>query len=268
MDPPADWPITGVCIVSDPNRAPPNYTVIDKTYDKSEDADLWKDGPLRRRTMRYLCVKRSVPDQTDDVLVDVTFINEKDPVPAGFAVVDTTHDTREKALQKKQLCLRWMVSTMTNDAITELIFLSSKASRRPPGGYTLIGETNSMSLCFKMGKLPKPPVLQPPAETSQSYPLKAFHMAPVASSLPYSLPPNKPSGSTVLRPENIASHTSTISPISGIPWQLNPKLKNLTAFLNMTIPEVRYKSILDIEKQYDYDFRVENSASRVQPERS
>lgn len=30
MDPPADWPITGVCIVSDPNRAPPNYTVVSK----------------------------------------------------------------------------------------------------------------------------------------------------------------------------------------------------------------------------------------------
>ena len=30
---------------------------------------------------------------THDVLVDVTVINDRDPVPAGFTVVDYTHDS-------------------------------------------------------------------------------------------------------------------------------------------------------------------------------
>ena len=30
---------------------------------------------------------------TQDVLVDVTVINDRDPVPAGFTVVDYTHDS-------------------------------------------------------------------------------------------------------------------------------------------------------------------------------
>ena len=31
--------------------------------------------------------------QGKDVLVDVAVINDRDPVPAGFTVVDYTHDT-------------------------------------------------------------------------------------------------------------------------------------------------------------------------------
>ena len=44
----------------------------------------------------------------------------------------------EKALKKKLLCGRWMLPSMTNDAITELIFLS-RSSRKPPNGFTLVG---------------------------------------------------------------------------------------------------------------------------------
>lgn len=44
----------------------------------------------------------------------------------------------EKATQKRCLCVRWMVPSMTKDAITDLIFLT-RAQRRPPTGYTLVG---------------------------------------------------------------------------------------------------------------------------------
>ena len=49
---------------------------IDRTYDKSEDADLWKDGLFGRRTMRYLCVERSIPDmvsKTNKITVSLLF---------------------------------------------------------------------------------------------------------------------------------------------------------------------------------------------------
>ena len=36
---------------------------VDKTYDRPEDADLWKDGFFTRRVMRYMCVERQIPTQ-------------------------------------------------------------------------------------------------------------------------------------------------------------------------------------------------------------
>ncbi|KAK7448380.1 hypothetical protein BaRGS_00040108 [Batillaria attramentaria] len=271
MDSSADLPITGVCVVSDPSKAPPNYTVIDRTFDRSEDADLWKDGLFGRRTMRYLCVERSIPDMTKDVLIDVAFINERDPPPPGFTVIENTHDTGEKALKKKLLCARWMLPSMTNDAITELIFLS-RASRKPPLGYTLVGETNNMSLCYKMGKLSKPATTA--VDTPQGYASPAYNLKPLGSSLPYTVAGYQPpSGmATVNRsgpPMHGASgHSNSVTPLSGIPWQLNPRFQTLTELQKLTIPEIKYKSMMDIENEYKYDFRMERQAARIEPERT
>lgn len=274
MDVTSDLPVTGVCVVSDPNRTPPNYTVIDRTFDKSEDADLWKDGIFGRRTMRYLCVERSVPQMTQgkDVLIDVAFINEKDPPPAGFTVIENTVDTGEKALKKKLLCCRWMLPSMTNDAITELVFLS-RATRKPPAGYTLVGETNNMSLCYKMGKISRPPTTSAPAiqgysapaPTLQGYPTQAYNMAPMAATLPY--PPRSPNATLMRRLSQGGSTSAVNAPIAGIPFQLNPRYQAMAQVYKLTVPEIRYKSMLDIEHEYEYDFQVERQAVRVEPDR-
>ncbi|XP_076455163.1 multivesicular body subunit 12B-like [Babylonia areolata] len=277
MDSHSDLPITGICVVTDPNNTPSDYTVIDRTFDKSEDADLWKDGLFGRRTMRYLCVERSVPDMTKDVLIDVAFINEKDPIPPGFTVVENTVDTREKALKKKLLCGRWMLPSMTNDAITELIFLS-RSTRKPPPGYTLVGETNNMALCYKMGRLAKPntqppQVQQPPppqqATTVQGYTQQPFNMNPLNSNLPY--PSNNSSSGGTATPRRVEASGSLMgtvnAPICGVPWQLNPRFQTLAELQRLTIPEIRYKSIMDIEREYEYDFKMERQAARLEPDR-
>lgn len=272
MDSGSDLPITGVCVVSDPGKAPPNFTLIDRTFDRSEDADLWKDGLFGRRTMRYLCVERSVPDMTKDVLIDVAFINERDQPPPGFTVIENTNDTGEKALKKKLLCARWMLPSMTNDAITELIFLS-RATRKPPAGYTLVGETNNMALCYKMGHLSKPAAKPNEPDTTQGYAPPTYNMKSIGSSLPHGTtdyygPPSGMAGyhqaggaSTMARTGSLAS---SVTPLSGIPWQLNPKFQSLAELQNLTIPQIRYKSIMDIEKEYEYDFRMERQAARIE----
>lgn len=272
MDSHSDLPITGICVVSDPNKTPPNFTVIDRTYDRSEDADLWKDGLFGRRTMRYLCVERSVPDMTKDVLIDVAFINEKDPPPPGFTVVENTVDTGEKALKKKLLCGRWMLPNMTNDAITELIFLS-RSSRKPPNGFTLVGETNNMSLCYKMGKLAKPNTSPsqplPPTQTAQGYTPQPFNMNPLNTNLPYGH--RSTAGGETTSPRRLEQSGSLVgavnAPISGVPWQLNPRFQSLAELQRLTIPEIRYKSMMDIEREYEYDFKMERQAARVEPDR-
>ncbi|XP_005105706.1 multivesicular body subunit 12B [Aplysia californica] len=272
-----DLPITGVCVVSDPGKCPPHYTVIDKTYDRPEDADLWKDGLFTRRVMRYLCVERQVPTQTKDVLVDATLINEKDPIPPGFTVVEYTHDSREKATKKKCLCLRWMIPTMTSDAITELILLS-RTQRRAPIGYTLVGELNNMCLCYKMGKVSSPGSSNQstPSTEVQGYSAmpQQYSTIPVGSGLPYTMSPGSqglgPLGSSATMsrtgpPEQSSSSLATgnVNPLSGIEWKMNPKYNVLMELQNVTIPEIRGKTLMDIENQYAYDFSVERSVSKT-----
>ncbi|GFN92871.1 multivesicular body subunit 12b [Plakobranchus ocellatus] len=269
-----DLPITGVCVVSDPSQCPPNYTVIDKTYDRPEDADLWKDGLFTRRVMRYLCVERQIPSQSQDVLVDVTLINERDQTPAGFAVIDQTRDTKEKATKKKCICVRWMIPSMTNDAITELIFVT-RTQRRAPMGYSLVGELNNMSLCFKMGKVPRTggsgPETQPSGPLSQGSGSSAlpYSFNPVAAQGAPPVPPRPPipGQTSVTRPgvlERTLSRTGgAVHALSGIEWKLNPQYKTLMDLKDVTIPFVRGKTLMEIENEYSYDYTVEQSVSRT-----
>uniref|UniRef100_A0A0B7ANP3 Multivesicular body subunit 12A n=1 Tax=Arion vulgaris TaxID=1028688 RepID=A0A0B7ANP3_9EUPU len=271
-----ELPITGVCIVADPSRCPPNYTLIDKTFDRPEDADLWRDSFFGRRVMRYICVQRQIPSQSQDVLVDVTLIVEKDLPPPGFSVIDLTQDSKEKATQKRCLCVRWMVPSMTKDAITELILLT-RAQRRAPAGYTLVGELNSMNLCYKMGNIPKSQnseqtVLKP---AQQGTIAPSYNLAPLNSSLPYDVAPAVPARSlsggqsTMTRtgpPEQSANSLATghINPISGAEWKMNPKYKQLLELQNLYVPDIVGKTLMDIERQYEYDFSMERSVSKAQ----
>lgn len=266
-----DRPITQVAIVTDPARCPPGFTLIDRTYDRREDADLWRDGLFGRKVVRFLCVEKMPPSPGRDVLVDVTVIGERDAIPAGFTCVDFTSDTREKAVKKKMLCVRYMSSDLTNDAICELILLS-KGVRRPPNGYTLVGELNYMGLCYKMSSFRKPGVQMDAHQGQSSEP--AFHtqgystaqstsmnMSGLGSNLPYNPTPYK--NGPLERGTSFAETANTLQALQGLPFELNRALFNED--LNVTIPKIPYKSIMDIENQYSYDFSVERSAAARVP---
>ncbi|XP_060570380.1 multivesicular body subunit 12B-like [Ruditapes philippinarum] len=269
-----DWPITGVVVVADITKCPAGYTTIDRTYDRAEEADLWRDGIFGRRVTRYLCVQRTAPQPGKDVLVDVSIINDRDPVPAGFTVLDYTADTREKATKKKVICVRWMSVNLTNSALSELIILP-KGTRRPPNGYTLVGELNNLMLCYKMANI------QTQSKISHTNSDPSINMTDMANNLPYTLHPGKENAyrqgmsSSYTPGTNVAGYNQnrpappqrqmtiggTVSALSGVPWQLSPKLTDLENLKNIHIPEIRYKTILDIENQYQYHFDVERSTS-------
>jgi len=265
-----DQPIVAVCVVSDRVNCPADYYLLDRTEDGKEDADLWRDSIFGRRCYRYLCYKKATPKPDEDVLVDVAIINEKDSVPAGFTVLEQTEDTREKSLKKKSLCFRWMSYRLTNAAISKLILLS-KSMRRPPSGFTIIGDVNNMLLCFKMVGLSKN--TYPVAEDLSSHHIPSqrtaesrLSMCSVGSALPYSLNPTAAAGST----PNLSTESNqpvfsrlipvTKSPLSGVPWQLNSQLKEATRLQNITIPKIICKTMYDLDQQYEYSFRLENSA--------
>ncbi|XP_045194817.2 multivesicular body subunit 12B-like [Mercenaria mercenaria] len=268
-----DWPITGVVVVADITKCPAGYTTIDRTYDRAEEADLWRDGIFGRRVTRYLCVQRTAPQPGKDVLVDVSIINDRDPVPAGFTVLDYTADTREKSTKKKVICVRWMSVNLTNSALSELIILP-KGTRRPPNGYTLVGELNNLMLCYKMANIKTQSSV---AHTNSD---SALNMSDMANNLPYSLNPGKENayrqgmsssytpgtnlpGSNHPAPleRSLSLSASNNYPLAGVPWQLSPKLTDLENLKNIHIPEIRYKTMMDIENQYQYHFDVERAAS-------
>lgn len=269
-----DWPITGVVIVADITKCPAGYMTISRTYDGAEEADLWRDGLFGRRVTRYMCVQRSAPVQGKDVLVDVCIINDRDPLPAGFTALDYTSDTREKATKKKLICLRWMNANLTNSAMSELIILP-KSTRRPPNGYTLIGELNNLMLCYKMANMKT----QSPMGQHKSDP--SMNMSDLSNNLPYALHPAKENAYTQGSPAGYSPHgpssyhgtrigppqrtmsslsATAVTPLTGVPWQLSPKLTELDNLKNIQIPEIRYKTIMDIESQYKYQFDVERAA--------
>ncbi|XP_052789781.1 multivesicular body subunit 12B-like isoform X2 [Mya arenaria] len=258
-----DWPITAVVVVADIGKCPAGYTTIDRTYDRTEEADLWRDGLFGRRVTRYLCVQRAAPTQGREVLVDVSIINERDPVPAGFTVVDTTEDTREKAIKKKVLCVRWMNASLTTSALSELIFLG-KGTRRPPNGYTMVGDLNNLMLCYKMSQIKS--ISSIVHQNSSDSPLD--NIGNMNNDLPYAINPRREDAysqgsSAPARHNNTLDRQGsilTVTPLSGVPWQLNPRLQSLNNLNNVHIPEIRYKSIMDIENQYSYCFDVERTA--------
>lgn len=268
-----DWPIVSVVVVSDVTRCPAGFTVIDRTYDRREEADLWRDGLFGRRVVRYLCVEKVAPSAGRDVLVDVVVINERDPLPAGFTCVDFTVDSREKAVKKKMLCVRYMNSTLTNDAISELVLLS-RGVRRPPSGYTLVGELNNMALCYKMSSfkssLTQNQALQGHAQTLYGLPNsadKTLNMTSVGSALPYPVAPSGQHNSNHYPLDRSFSSLGrgTVTPLAGVPWQINPKYADFDNSMDIVIPQIRYKSIMDIEREYDYPFVIERSAAARLP---
>ncbi|XP_060070046.1 multivesicular body subunit 12B-like isoform X2 [Ylistrum balloti] len=265
----SDWPITSVTVVTDPSKCPAGFTIIDKTYDKRDDADLWRDGYFGKRICRYMCVERSAPSINKDVLVDVAVINDKDPIPAGFTCIDSTSDSREKAMKKKMLCVRYMSCTLTNDAIAELIILS-KGVRRPPNGYNLVGELNNMALCFKMAAFRSPttdtqqnnaaPTYMPNTPNyNKESPLN--NMGGVGTALPYAINPAANHARPGLDRTNSIAGMGSNHPLSGVPWQINPRYTEMARLQDITLPQIGYKSIMDIENEYSYSFNIERSVS-------
>ncbi|KAH3794725.1 multivesicular body subunit 12B-like isoform X2 [Dreissena polymorpha] len=283
-----DWPIIGVVVVADINKCPAGFTTIDRTYDRTEEADLWRDGLFGRRVCRYLCVQRSAPQPGREVLVDISIITEKEQVPAGFTTLELTHDTREKATKKKVICVRWMNASITTSALSELIFMG-RGSKKPPQGYTLVGELNNLMLCYKMSPIKTVSAIS----SHNSVESSLNNMSNLSNNLPYALHPATTQGYTQGQsapytqgqsapytqghsapypvPRQLShafgpperGYTSlgvTVAPLSGVPWQLSSKLQALSSLKQIQIPTIRYKSYKDIENEYCYQFDVERTA--------
>ncbi|XP_078282119.1 multivesicular body subunit 12B-like isoform X1 [Rhinoraja longicauda] len=261
-------PITGVGVVASRYRAPASYEVISQTAD-GLDADLWKDALFKSKVTRYLCFTRSFSKENShlgNVLVDMKLIDLKDTLPVGFIPIQETVDTQESAFRKRRLCIKFIPRDSTEAAICD-VKIFGKSKQAPPQ-YTFIGELNNMGIWYRMGKVPRTQEI-PTSTTKTSFTSSSSSCAPnlprhVSLTLPASFR-NKTLGT---RPdfEHQTSSLYAISAMDGVPFTVSEKFASAIETVQPDeLMGITIKSLAEIEREYDYSFRTEQSAAARLP---
>ncbi|KAJ7425260.1 Multivesicular body subunit 12B [Pitangus sulphuratus] len=260
-------PITGVGVVASRSRAPTGYDVVAQTAD-GLDADLWKDGLFKSKVTRYLCFTRSFSKENShlgNVLVDMKLIDIKDTLPVGFIPIQETIDTQEIAFRKKRLCIKFIPRDSTEAAICDIRILGR--SKQAPPQYTFIGELNSMGIWYRMGRVPRnhdsAQPAAPPAQAPASTPAPNLPRH-ISLTLPASF--RGKSHSTRLDLEHQHSNLYAISAMDGVPFMISEKFACAPEGMQpVDLLGITIKTLAEIEKEYDYSFRTEQSAAARLP---
>lgn len=269
-----DYPITDICIVSDKTRCPAGYTAISRASDDSSlDTDLWKDSLFSfSRIYRYICISKSPPQSSlvCNVIADLTLINDREFIPTGYAPIEFTMDSKEKALRKKVLCVKVVPREFAVDAVCDFIILARQ--KNPPHGYTKAGELEGLVLCYKYGVIPTGfPNNMTPKSSNNFYPNLPYPIHPLSHSsatsngktgTPTRQTPETPTGGFVSGQQGSPNfHTPTKRQMSvvsntgieGLPFEINPKIRPSKNRNNL--PNIKPIS----QSDYEYDFSLESS---------
>ncbi|KAL0276302.1 UNVERIFIED_CONTAM: hypothetical protein PYX00_003900 [Menopon gallinae] len=147
---PDDRPITSICVVEDLDKCPKGFIPVSRTHDQDADADLWREsGFFGRKCTRYLCLSKT-EGVAEYVVQAIVIMNEKDPAPKGYTAASLTVDSGQKAWRKRQLCFKLAHKSTTSTAVTDIIILSRM--KKAPEEFSLSGEINGMTVCYKVGK--------------------------------------------------------------------------------------------------------------------
>ncbi|XP_039331007.1 multivesicular body subunit 12B isoform X3 [Saimiri boliviensis] len=223
-------PITGVGVVASRNRAPTGYDV----------------------------------SHLGNVLVDMKLIDIKDTLPVGFIPIQETVDTQEVAFRKKRLCIKFIPRDSTEAAICDIRIMGR--TKQAPPQYTFIGELNSMGIWYRMGRVPRNHDSSQPTTPSQSS----------AASTPA---PNLPRHISLTLPATFRGRNSTrtdyeyqhsnlyaISAMDGVPFMISEKFSCVPESMQpFDLLGITIKSLAEIEKEYEYSFRTEQSAAARLP---
>lgn len=272
-------PITAVCIVSDPQKCPPGYDLLLKSHDKREDCDLWRESGMFKRPSRYLCFSKAFPQNgQNNVLVGIQILNEKDFPPTGYSLIERTVDSSEKASRKRTICVKLTNRDTTSEAVNDIVLLTK--TKRPPEGYSLVGDVNGVIICVKLGAVPvetqnfqhalpvaagnqpqasylqRPAPLPPIAGYGNG--IASPFVAPVAA--PRTDIPVRPATGTIKRADSSLAQ----NPLADVAFQLNSRHQS-SSHVALNIPEVLYRSLIDIENEYCYSFTLEKSTIQRLP---
>ncbi|XP_022238141.1 multivesicular body subunit 12B-like isoform X2 [Limulus polyphemus] len=239
---PDDQVITKICIVEDPSKCPPGFQVVSRTFDQDTDADLWKDRIFGKRITRYICFSK---DQysSDEVVESIAIAGEKD-LSSEWTVLFYTWDTEQKAMKKKNLCYKVVRRESVQVAVTDIIVLSK--SKKPPFGFILAGEVNSLLICYKYG--PISPTKYPRGvgpSNGQHIASGNWGVSTGQSQQPYIQGQHTLYGSSI-------THSAMLD---GIPFTVNPKYGDVSRLPPFIIPEITLKTEEHLQAQYNYSFQ-------------
>ncbi|XP_053137961.1 multivesicular body subunit 12B isoform X2 [Hemicordylus capensis] len=260
-------PITGVGVVASRNRAPTSYDVVAQTAD-GLDADLWKDGLFKSKVTRYLCFTRNFSKENShlgNVLVDMKLIDIKDTLPVGFIPIQETMDTQDTAFRKKRLCIKFIPRDSTEAAICDIRILGR--GKQAPPQYTFIGELNSMGIWYRMGKVPRNHDSSQPTTPSPQAPATT-PAANLPRHISLTLPASFRGKGHGTRPDFEYQHSNlyAISAMEGVPFMISEKFACASEGMQpVDLLGITIKSLAEIEKEYDYSFRTEQSAAARLP---
>ncbi|XP_049341849.1 multivesicular body subunit 12Bb isoform X2 [Astyanax mexicanus] len=246
-------PITDIAIVSK-KEAPTNYCLVAQTTD-GFDADLWKDSIFKSKVKRYLCFTRasSTENQLEHVLVDMKFADPKDTLPEGFIAIQDTIDTREVALRKKRLCVKFVPRHSTTTAICDMLIQSR--SKQSTVNHTFVGELNGMTIWYLMGNVAQT------YQGSNNIP-PAQQTVPDSSHTPVSQTSSFPKRSTV-RPDIEHQNSNSTSAIDDVPFMISERFaqKVVRETQSVNLMGITIKSPPEIEEEFSYFFNIELSAA-------
>uniref|UniRef100_A0A5S6R5M3 MABP domain-containing protein n=1 Tax=Trichuris muris TaxID=70415 RepID=A0A5S6R5M3_TRIMR len=143
--------LTDIIIVSDKANVPNHFHPILKARDDpTYDVDLWKEGFFAiLRPCRYLCISRwpGAAPEPGTIVADICLINDKDKVPEDYKPIEWTYDTREKALRRKQICVKRLIKKRAIDAVCDIAIFAKQ--KKPPGTFFYAGDIDGLLLCFR-----------------------------------------------------------------------------------------------------------------------
>ncbi|XP_076328083.1 multivesicular body subunit 12B-like [Tachypleus tridentatus] len=244
---PDDRPVTSICVVEDPTKCPQGFQVVSRTFDQDTDADLWKDRMFVKRITRYICFSKD-ENSSDEVVESIAVVGERE-FPPEFTLLLYTIDTQQKATKKKNLCYKLMKKELVHKLVTDIIVLSKL--KKPPSGFTLAGELNSLLICYKCR--PVSPTKIPGGIGPQPYGLSCNSHCWRGNN----------EQSLVRGQQTFYRSTSGyVAALDGIPFTVNPKYADISHLLQCTIPHIILKTEDQLLMQYNYSFHVEHQSQQ------
>ncbi|XP_032978586.1 multivesicular body subunit 12B isoform X4 [Rhinolophus ferrumequinum] len=218
-------PITGVGVVASRNRAPAGYDVVAQTAD-GVDADLWKDGLFKSKVTRYLCFTRSFSKENSHL---------------GNVLVDMKLIDIKDTLPVGFIPIQETVDTQ------EVAFRKKRLCIK-----FIPRDSTEAAICD----------IRIMGRTKQAPPQYTF-IGHISLTLPATF---RGRNSTRADYEYQHSNLYAISAMDGVPFMISEKFSCVPESMQpFDLLGITIKSLAEIEKEYEYSFRTEQSAAARLP---
>ncbi|KAM8954502.1 multivesicular body subunit 12A [Pelodytes ibericus] len=263
----ASKPLTGLAWASGQSTCPKGYIMIVATVEGAS-ANFVKG--FNQKSAVYLC-SSTEPESLEQVVTDILLVNEKTPLPVGYAYISDFTDPKVTASKKKRLCVKLLPINSAELAVCEVKLTTKNKQIGAP--YTRIGDISGQAIwCKKVNTSLFKPTPKPRNLSAgiRGLSLDQTSTAQGTSSDSEPKPPEvKPLAGFNSRsqPANAMYDSSNIygiSAIDGIPFTIHPMFEkgvsNPTA-ASPNLQDLRIKTLSEIENEYNYGFVVERSAA-------